>query len=67
MTTTTIPSHPLKTQSMRSGVFLTLYTVSNAVLLSCCAAYVSSTRDLDDEEDSAIILPQILALIPGEN
>ncbi len=52
---------------MRSGVFLTLYTVSNAVLLSCCAAYVSSTRDLDDEEDSAIILPQILALIPGEN
>ncbi len=51
---------------MRSGLFLVLYTVSNAVLLSSCALYVSSTRDLDDDEDSALHLPLIVAVIPGE-
>ena len=50
---------------MKSGRFLLVYTCSNAVLLVSCAAYIAATRRLEEKEDNALILPQILAVIPG--
>ncbi len=52
-------------QAMRSGLFLVIHTVANTVLLSSCAVYISLTRDLSTESDNALVLPQILAVIPG--
>ncbi len=51
---------------MKSGVFLLLYTVSNALLLTSCSIYLAATRDLGEKEDNALVLPQILALVPGK-
>ena len=50
---------------MKSGVFLLLYTLFNAILLGSCAIYIAATRELGKEEDNALVLPQILAVIPG--
>ena len=50
---------------MKSGRFLLLYTTSNALLLFGCGAYVAFTRRLDVESDNALILPLMLAVIPG--
>ena len=52
--------------TMRGGLFLVLYTVSNVVILFLCTAYIVVTkRDLSTEADDALIIPQILAVIPG--
>ena len=50
---------------MKSGLFLILHTVCNTLLLSGCAIYISVTRDLSTTSDNALVLPQILAVIPG--
>ena len=52
---------------MRSGLFLVCYTVSNALMLSMCAVYIILTRDLDVDSDNALVLPLIVAVIPGES
>lgn len=52
-------------EKMKSGLFLVLHTVINTLLLSSCAIYISMTRDLSESSDNALILPQILAVIPG--
>ena len=51
---------------MKSGRFLVIHTVTSTLLLSGCAIYISATRDnLSDASSNALILPQILAVIPG--
>lgn len=52
---------------MRSALFLILHTVINTVLLSSCAIYVLITRsgNLSESSGHALVLPQILAVIPG--
>ena len=54
---------------MRGGLFLVLYTFTNAALLSTCAIYVAYTKgdSFGDErkEDDALVIPQILTVIPG--
>ena len=52
-------------KKMKSGVFLIVHTVTSTVLLSGCAIYISLTRNLSETADNALILPQILAVIPG--
>ena len=52
-------------ERMRSGLFLVCYTVTNALMLSMCAVYIILTRDLDVESDNALVLPLIVAVIPG--
>ena len=52
--------------TMRGGLFLVLYTVSNVAILFLCTAYIVVTkRDLSTEADDALVIPQILAVIPG--
>ena len=58
---------PVELEEMRSGLFLILYTISNALLLASCAVYIAATRELDKEEDNALVLPQIVAVIPGKH
>ena len=50
---------------MKSGHFLVLHTIISTALLGSCAIYISITRDLSVESDNALVLPQILAVIPG--
>ena len=55
---------------MRGGLFLILYTASNLVLLSSCAIYVgavanSGLGDISAESDNALVIPLILAVVPG--
>eukprot|EP00095_Tigriopus_kingsejongensis_P007483 maker-scaffold580_size130538-snap-gene-0.24 protein:Tk07483 transcript:maker-scaffold580_size130538-snap-gene-0.24-mRNA-1 annotation:"xk-related protein" len=50
---------------MKSGRFLILYTLSNALLIAGCAVYLTTSRDLDAESDDALILPLLLAVVPG--
>ena len=50
---------------MKSGHFLVLHTIISTALLGSCAIYISVTRDLSVESDNALILPQLLAVIPG--
>jgi len=50
---------------MKSGKFLIFHTISNTLLMSGCAIYISLTRDLNPVADNALVLPQFLAVIPG--
>jgi len=52
-------------EKMRSGLFLVLHTIVNTILLSSCAIYISATRDLSNEANNALVLPQVLAVVPG--
>ena len=52
-------------EKMKSGLFLVLHTIVNTVMLSSCAIYISVTKNLSVSSDNALILPQILAVIPG--
>ena len=54
-------------EKMRSGLFLVLHTIVNTVLLSSCAIYISATRDLSNEANNALVLPQVLAVVPGKS
>lgn len=53
------------TNKMRSGLFLILHCIVNTAMLSTCAIYISVTRDLSVESDNALVLSQMLAVIPG--
>ena len=58
---TNIPSN-----NMKSGRFLIIHTVASTLILSGCAIYISITKDnLSDSSTNALILPQILAVVPG--
>ena len=55
---------------MRGGLFLILYTASNLLLLSSCAIYIGAAatagvEELSEESDNALVLPQIIAVVPG--
>ena len=55
---------------MRGGLFLMLYSASNLVLLSSCAIYVaavanSGLSEISAESDNALVIPLILAVVPG--
>ena len=53
-------------RKMKSGLFLILHTITSTLLLSGCAIYISVTREnLSDSSSNALILPQILAVVPG--
>jgi len=52
-------------KKMKSGHFLIAHTIINTALLSSCAIYISLTRDLSVESEDALVLPQVLAVIPG--
>ena len=54
-------------EKMRSGLFLVLHTIVNTILLSSCAIYISATRDLSNEANNALVLPQVLAVVPGKS
>lgn len=54
-------------EKMRSGTFLIVYTLFNALILSGCFTYMAVTRDLDIQADTALVLPLILAVVPGNN
>ncbi len=60
------PSTPLFGK-MLSGRFLLLYTLWNTVLLAACSIYLSATRNLDKDSHDALAIPQIFAIIPGQN
>ena len=51
---------------MKSGRFLIIHTILSTLILSGCAIYISITKDnLSDSSSNALILPQILAVVPG--
>ena len=51
---------------MKSGRFLIIHTVLSTLILSGCAIYISITKEnLSDSSTNALILPQILAVVPG--
>jgi hypothetical protein len=58
---------------MRGGLFLILYTAANLILLSSCAVFIGggaatdskAGEKLSEESDNALVLPQILAVVPG--
>lgn len=51
---------------MKSGRFLLLHLTTNTVLLSVCSLYLYFTnRNLPPEADDALVIPQILGVIPG--
>ena len=51
---------------MKSGRFLIIHTIASTLILSGCAIYVSITKDhLSVSSSNALILPQILAVVPG--
>ena len=57
-------SNPLS--NMKSGKFLIIHTVLSTLILSGCAIYISITKEnLSDSSTNALILPQILAVVPG--
>ena len=57
-------SNPLN--YMKSGRFLIIHTVLSTLILSGCAIYISITKEnLSDSSTNALILPQILAVVPG--
>ena len=52
--------------NMKSGRFLIIHTVLSTLILSGCAIYISITKEnLSDSSTNALILPQILAVVPG--
>ena len=51
---------------MKSGHFLLLYSLFNVCLLSMSTVYIVSTRYLVGRADDALIIPQLLSVIPGE-
>ena len=52
--------------NMKSGKFLIIHTVLSTLILSGCAIYISITKEnLSDSSTNALILPQILAVVPG--
>merc|ERR1711953_1218394 len=53
-------------KKMKSGHFLIAHTIINTALLSSCAIYISLTRDLSVESEDALVLPQVLAVIPSQ-
>ena len=54
------------TPKMKSGRFLVIHTVASTLILSGCAIYISVTKDnLSVASSNALILPQILAVVPG--
>ena len=62
--------HAMLSLQMRGGLFLILYTASNLVLLSSCAIYVgavanSGLGEISAESDNALVIPLILAVVPG--
>ena len=61
-----VPANSDISQKMRSGLFLVLHTILNTILLSSCAIYIATTKDLSEQSNNALILPQILCVIPGE-
>ena len=61
-----VPANSVESQKMRSGLFLLLHTILNTILLSSCAIYIATTKDLSEQSNDALILPQILCVIPGE-
>ena len=70
--TTEVPPHKrsvrcsaLDGPRMKSGRFLLLYTVFNILLLSSSTTYIATTRDLKDRAGNALIVPQLIAVIPG--
>lgn len=50
---------------MKSGRFLLLYTVFNVLLLSSSTTYIATTKSLKDRDGNALIIPQLIAVIPG--
>ena len=64
--TNRVPINSDTSQKMRSGLFLVLHTILNTILLSSCAIYIATTKDLSEQSNNALILPQILCVIPGE-
>ncbi len=55
---------------MRGGLFLIMYTASNLLLLSSCSIYIGAVatagvEEISEESDDALLLPQILAVVPG--
>ena len=64
----TTRNHQIKPTSckMKSGRFLIIHTILSTLILSGCAIYISITKDnLSESSTNALILPQILAVVPG--
>ena len=64
----TTRNHQIKPNSckMKSGRFLIIHTILSTLILSGCAIYISITKDnLSESSTNALILPQILAVVPG--
>ena len=62
----TTPETGNQFSNMKSGRFLIIHTVASTLILSGCAIYISITKDnLSVSSSNALILPQILAVVPG--
>jgi len=50
---------------MKSGRYLMTHSVMNTIVLGLCFIYLYTNNKLDKEADEALVIPQILAVIPG--
>ena len=51
---------------MRSTKFLILHVLANTLLMSACSAYLLlSPGELGDEAGDALVIPQLLGVVPG--
>ena len=51
---------------MKSTKFLICHVLFNTVLMSACSAYLLlSPGELGEEADDALVIPQLLGLVPG--
>eukprot|EP00092_Neocalanus_flemingeri_P002364 GFUD01002529.1.p1 GENE.GFUD01002529.1~~GFUD01002529.1.p1 ORF type:complete len:445 (-),score=110.94 GFUD01002529.1:454-1788(-) len=50
---------------MQSAKFLMMHVVINTLLMLVCAVYILFSRHLDSLTDDALVIPQLLGVIPG--
>ena len=50
---------------MKSAKFLLMHVVVNTFLMLVCAIYILFSRPLDTRTDDALVIPQLLGVIPG--
>ena len=51
---------------MKSTKFLIYHVLFNTILMSACSAYLFlSPGELGDEADDALVIPQLLGVVPG--
>ena len=65
--THTVSPTPTILVPMKSAKFLLMHVVGNTFLMLVCAIYIPFSRPLDTRTDDALVIPQLLGVIPASS